>query len=281
MYLLFNQAVSTQQSRKPYRFCRTSGQWLPSMAPGGYTVSTMNDELPVVYMDDTILVINKPSGYLAMPDRFDPDSPVVIRELETSHGRLWPVAPPDLDSSGLLLMARTDDANRRLSLGFEAGELARTYHVVVQGRPAWTETSCALPLMVDGDRKHRTIIDGSGKSACTSFKVLGSFGRLSLLEAIPRTGRTHQIRVHLAALGYPVLCDALYGDGKPLFLSTIKRRWKGDARTERPLMQRVAVHAWSVDLSHPADGQPIRFEAQYPKDFRALISQLVKLQAKK
>jgi 23S rRNA-/tRNA-specific pseudouridylate synthase len=83
--------------------------------------------------------------------------------------------------------------------------------------------------------------------------------------------------VHLTALGYPVACDPLYGDGKPLLLSRIKRRWKGDENRERPLISRTALHAFSIEFSHPASGVAMRVEAPYPKDFRAMVTQLEKL----
>jgi 23S rRNA pseudouridine955/2504/2580 synthase/23S rRNA pseudouridine1911/1915/1917 synthase len=237
----------------------------------------MNEEIGILYQDESVLIINKPTAYLSMPDRFELESPVVLRELEAGYGRLWPIAPPDLDSSGMLLAARTEAANKALATSFEAGEVRRAYRAVVRGRPSWKQTSCDLPLVVDGDRKHRTIIDGTGKAALTEVTVLGVYGGLALVEAVPVTGRTHQVRVHLAALGYPVICDPLYGDNQPLFLSKIKRRWKGDPRSERPLMLRAAIHSWSVDFPHPQDAEVRHFEAPYPRDMRALVNQLEKL----
>ena len=77
---------------------------------------------------------------------------------------------------------------------------------------------------------------------------------MGIVEARPLTDRTHQMRIHLAALGYPVACDPLYGDGKPLFLSKIKRRWKGDETSERPLMTRTALHVFSIEFDHPVTG---------------------------
>jgi RluA family pseudouridine synthase len=237
----------------------------------------MNQEISLLYHDESLLIIDKPTGYLAMHDRFELESPVVLQELEPAYGRLWPVAPPDLDSSGLFLAARTEEANKVLASALEKGEIRRAYRAIVRGRPAWKQTSCDLPLVVDGDRKHRTIIDGTGRSALTEVTVLAVYGGLALVEAVPVTGRTHQVRVHLAALGYPVICDPLYGDNQPLFLSKIKRRWKGDPKKERPLMLRAAIHSWSIGFEHPATRQALTFEAPYPRDFRALVNQLEKL----
>lgn len=237
----------------------------------------MNEEIPVLYEDEAIIAVSKPVGLLSAPDRYDPDAPVAARELAMEHGRLWPVHRLDKDTSGILLFARDEETHRLLSLAFEERSVEKVYHAIVQGRPSWTETSCDLALSPDGDRMHRTIIDGAGKPSLTDFRVLGCHAKMAIVDARPRTGRTHQVRVHLAALGYPIACDPLYGDGKPVFLSKIKRRWKGDEDAERPLITRTALHAYSISFAHPGSGEPMTIEAPYPKDLRALVTQLRRL----
>jgi len=237
----------------------------------------MNEEISVLYQDEAVIAVNKPSGILSAPDRYDPDAPVAGRELAMEYGRLWPVHRLDRDTSGVLVFARDEEAHRILSLAFEERSVEKVYHAVVQGRPSWTQTSCDLSLAPDGDRMHRTIIDGSAKPSLTDFSVIGCHAKMAILEARPRTGRTHQIRVHLAALGYPVACDPLYGDGKPVYLSGIKRRWKGDETSERPLISRTALHAFSITFAHPLTGVAMSLEAPYPKDLKALVTQLRKL----
>ncbi|HOZ72741.1 MAG TPA: pseudouridine synthase [Spirochaetales bacterium] len=237
----------------------------------------MNEEIPIVFMDESILVISKPAGILSFPDRYEPDARVAARELEMEYGRLWPVNRLDRDASGVQLLARDEAGWRLLCARLEDREVTTIYHAVVAGRPTWSDSSCDLSLTADGDRMHRTVIDGSGKPALTDFAVLGCHAKMAIVEARPLTGRAHQVRVHLAALGYPVACDPLYGDGKPVFLSKIKRRWKGDEDRERPLISRTALHAFSIAFAHPLTGEAVRVEAPYPKDFGALVKQLRKL----
>jgi len=240
--------------------------------------------IPVLYQDDSLLAVDKPSGCLSVPDRWDPDAPVVSAELARDWGKLLVVHRIDKDTSGVLIFARNADAHRALSTAFESRSVAKVYRALVRGSPEWEETSCELPLLPDGDRLHRTVIDARrGKASVTRFKVLaryassGAFPGAALVEAAPETGRTHQIRVHLATLGNPCLCDPLYGDGKPLLLSKLKKKWKGDPFDERPLLARAALHALSAELSHPATGASLRIEAPLHKDMRAAMAQLEKL----
>lgn len=237
----------------------------------------MTEEIPVLYEDDAVIAVNKPSGFLSSSDRFEPELRVVARELEMTYGRLWPVHSLDQDTSGVLLFAKNDRAARVLSQRLEAREIGLVYHVVVGTRPSWTETACDYSLTPDGDRMHRTIIDGAGKPARTEFTVLGCHAKLAIIEARPITTRPGQVRVHLSALGYPIVCDPLYGDGKPLFLSKIKRRWKGDPERERPLIARTAIHSFSIEFTHPLTGKTLILDSPYPKDFRALVTQLRKM----
>jgi RluA family pseudouridine synthase len=237
----------------------------------------MASTITVLHRDPDLLVVDKPAGYLSVPDRYDPDLPVVGEELRKAEGELLVVHRLDKDSSGLLLFARNAEAHRKLSLAFETRVVLKTYRALVRGEPSWKEMSCDYPLRPDGDKLHRTIIDGGhGKPSVTAFTLLAKYGPYSLVEARPETGRTHQIRVHLAALGFPIVADPLYGDGKALYLSSFKRKWRGDERLERPLLARTALHAAVLELAHPGSGEALRFEAPYPKDLRASIAQLEK-----
>jgi RluA family pseudouridine synthase len=234
--------------------------------------------IPALYSDEAILAVDKPSGILSIPDRYDPDAPVASSELRSAWGKLLVVHRLDKDTSGVLIYARSPEAHRDLSASFESRSVAKAYRALVRGLPAWDETVCELPLSADGDRLHRTVVDAHhGKRSLTAFAVIERYKDCALVEAKPETGRTHQVRVHLSALGHPCLCDPLYGDGDPLLLSKLKKRWKGDPFAERPLLSRAALHALSAEFPLPGSGERLKVEAPLPKDMRAAISQLSKI----
>lgn len=238
----------------------------------------MQTPIPVIFSDEALLAVDKPAGMLSIPDRWDPDLPDAVSELKAEWGKLFVVHRLDKDTTGLLIFAKSPEAHQGMSAAFESRSVAKVYRALVRGSPTWDETSCELALMPDGDRLHRTVITAHhGKRSVTSFVVLARYKDFALVEARPETGRTHQVRVHLSALGHPCLCDPLYGDGEALLLSKIKRRWKGDPYGERPLLARAALHALSAEFPHPVTGELLRLESPLPKDMRAAMAQLEKL----
>lgn len=233
----------------------------------------------VVYSDNDIVVFNKASGILIASDRYDLTAPRLDILAKEEFGRLMAVHRLDKDTSGLVIYARNPEAQRALSMAFEKREVHKTYHALVHGRPAWEEYTSTAKLMPDGDQRHRTVVNKRfGKDAETTFRVLGVCGPFSWIEAKPLTGRTHQIRAHLADLGVCIVCDPLYsGNQKAIKLSDIKRSWRGDTYEERPLLDRLGLHAYKLELVHPVSGEMMTFEAPYSKDMDSLRKQLAKL----
>jgi 23S rRNA pseudouridine1911/1915/1917 synthase len=138
---------------------------------------------------------------------------------------------------------------------------------------------CDLALIPNGNKKHLTIIDRyRGKKSLTRFMLLGSAGNYSVLEARPETGRIHQIRVHAASLGFPVVCDPLYGKEAPVLLSSFKRGWRGDPLEEKPLLARLGLHA--LELSLPPEAGGLVLHAPLPRDMASLIKQIEKQSGK-
>lgn len=245
----------------------------------------------IIYEDRRITAVNKASGISTAGERWDREAARLDRLLAEdprgASGKLFTVHRIDKETSGLVVFARDSAAHKTLSLAFENRAVQKTYTAVVHGRPSWPggKTSCDLPLVPDGNKQHMTIIDKyRGRASRTFFTLLFSAGNYSVVEASPVTGRTHQIRVHLAALGHPVACDPLYGKNsrgeKGIFLSSFKRGWRGDAFEERPLLARLGLHAGKLLL--PEGFAPERgglLEAPLPRDMAALIRQMEKCAA--
>lgn len=241
-----------------------------------------NELYSIVYQDDSIAVLNKSSGLLVAADRWDPDAQrldmLATDEICGEGERLYAVHRIDKDTSGLVIYAKNEQAHRAISMAFENREVDKTYHALVYGRPAWDETEIDIPLRADGDMKHRTVKDKKGgKPSRTQFRNIGSCGPFSWVEAKPITGRTHQIRVHLLLSGLTIVCDPLYGKPDPLYLSKIKRKWRGDEFVERPILDRLGLHAWRMVIAHPVTGERMEFLAPYPKDLNTTRKQLAKL----
>ena len=213
-------------------------------------------EISILYGDEYLLVVDKPAGLPTLPDGYDKTAPCLINLLKQQYDRAWVVHRLDKGTSGVIVFARSAEAHRALNLAFDARTVHKVYHALVQGVPPWEARTIDLPLRPDGDRRHRTVVDRArGKAAVTRMRVLERFAQHSLIETQPETGRTHQIRAHLAAIELPLAGDVLYG---------------GDAT----LLSRTALHAYTLELEHPVTHVPLHFSAPYPDDLRAALQQL-------
>ena len=234
----------------------------------------------VVYEDEKIIAVNKAAGISVGGDRWD-DSKERLDQLIAASlpagSRLFTVHRIDRDTSGLVVFAKDGETHRLLSRAFEGRQVTKRYIAVAHGRPSWSETVCELPLVPNGNKQHLTIIDKyQGKNSLTRFRLLGSAGNYSVLEALPETGRTHQIRVHAASLGLSIVCDPLYGTDKPVLLSSFKRNWRGDPLEEKPLLARLGLHAAELSLPAGAGSGALALSAPLPRDMAALTRQMEK-----
>jgi len=229
----------------------------------------------IIFQNDNLIAVNKASGLSVGGDRWDESKERLDKliERDLKIPKIFTVHRIDKETSGLIIFAKDKESHRYLSVAFENRNIKKLYTAIVHGRPSWKETTCNLPLVPNGNKKHMTIIDKfKGKESVTQFKCIISAGNFSVLEARPQTGRIHQIRVHAAALGHTIVCDEIYGKISPVKLSSFKRAWKGDPHEERPLLSRLGLHSQELILP---DGQVLK--AQIPKDMSSLIKQLEKL----
>lgn len=230
----------------------------------------------IVWADDALIAVNKPAGLPTLPDGYQTDAPHLRSVLQPSYGRLWVVHRLDKDTSGIVVLARTAQAHRALNAQFQERQVTKIYHALVAGTSDWQELLVEAPLLTDGDRRHRTLVSTQGKPALTQLRMIERFKGYAMVEAAPKTGRAHQIRAHLAHLGYPIVGDRLYGGGDGLYLSMLKPGFQGGRDGECAILGRVGLHARSLELLHPTSGEKLSLIASYPKDFSGALKQLRK-----
>jgi 23S rRNA pseudouridine1911/1915/1917 synthase len=230
----------------------------------------------ILFEDDAVIAINKPSGLLVLPDRYEHAERNLYDLIKEGLGMIYVVHRIDRETSGIILFAKTAEAHAALNTAFEQRQVHKSYLAIVVGNPQDDSGMIDMPIGENehGVRKMR-IDQRKGKEAQTEFKVLERFHGFALVEVKPLTGRTHQIRIHLRALGYPILADPLYGDGKGFFLSSIKRKYLTQEE-ERPMLERTALHAATLNVVHPITGQELALEAPMPKDMIAVTKALKK-----
>jgi RluA family pseudouridine synthase len=210
----------------------------------------------ILFSDESLLAVNKPAGLPTLPDGYDKTAPCLINLLKQQFDRVWVVHRLDKDTSGVIVFARTAEVHRTLNLAFDSRAVHKVYHAIVIGTPTWDEHTIDLPLRPDGDRRHRTVIDRvRGKPAVTQVRVLERFAQQALIEARPETGRTHQIRAHLAAIDLPLAGDVLYGGSKTI-------------------IDRTALHAAAIDFAHPVTHAVLHLAAPCPADFTQAVERL-------
>ncbi|MGI9545113.1 MAG: RluA family pseudouridine synthase [Cyclobacteriaceae bacterium] len=226
----------------------------------------------IVFEDDDYIVINKPPYLSSLKDRADP---INVLDLARNHCTSAQVAHRlDKETSGVLALAKHPGAYRHLTMQFEQRAVVKNYRAIVPGTISYKmyEVSAQIKVLPKGLVRLDPVY---GKPATTIFDTLKIFKKHTLLNCQPVTGRTHQIRIHLASLGAPIVGDIAYG-GRHFFLSEIKHRFNLKKHTEElPLIRRVALHAYSLEFNL-LSGETQTFEAPLPKDFDVVIKQLEK-----
>jgi 23S rRNA pseudouridine955/2504/2580 synthase/23S rRNA pseudouridine1911/1915/1917 synthase len=232
--------------------------------------------LDIIFENNDFVVLNKPAALLSIPDRTQ--SAQSLKDmLQEKYGRIFTVHRLDRETSGLIVFAKTESAHQSLSQAFEERMVEKIYLGLVKGIPVNKKGSIDAPIMEHPARNGLMVVNKKGKPALTDYETLEEFGLYSLVQFQIHTGRTHQIRVHMQHLGHPIACDELYGDGKPVFISSLKRNFKlsKTEEEEKPILSRLALHSAHLNFKD-MQGNDQRFEAPLPKDMKALLQQLRK-----
>ena len=199
----------------------------------------------LVFQDESLLIVNKPAGQLAVPGRGADKQDCLSTRIQEIFPDASIVHRLDMATSGLMVFARGKAMQRELSRMFREREVGKRYLAVVAGRLDTDTGEISLPIAVDWPNRPKSRIDpAQGKPSLTRYRVLDAQETRSRLALEPVTGRTHQLRLHLAAIGHPILGDALYGNASSA--------------------PRLLLHACALEISHPASGEALRFEHVAP-----------------
>ena len=206
--------------------------------------------LSVLYQDDAILVVDKPSGLLSVPGRGENKQDCLFSRVHAEHNDALIVHRLDMDTSGVMVLARNKEIHRKISILFEQREVQKRYIAIVDGRIKDAAGKIDLPLICDWPNRPRQIVDhAQGKPSVTRYKVLSRNIEedTTRVELEPETGRSHQLRVHLQSLGHPILGDRFYA-----------------SEQQRMKAPRLLLHALSLGFIHPVTSEPLRCVCESP-----------------
>lgn len=240
--------------------------------------------LTILYRTDDLIAVDKPAGLAAIPGRDEQTS--VIEEVAAQIGlpcagtvdpRVRVVHRLDKDTSGVMLLALNTAAQRHLSHQFMNNTVHKEYLALVKGRAGGPKGTIDAPIATHPKNKLYMCVTKHGRPALTLWQIEKQFKKTTLLRCFPKTGKTHQIRVHLQSIGNPLLIDPLYNPlSGPVYLSKLKRDYNPTGAEERPLMSRLTLHAAKLRFVAPG-GETVELESPLPRDYKALLTQLTKL----
>ena len=235
-------------------------------------------KVEIIQVTEQWVVVNKPAGMLTIPDRFNTEQASVKRFLEKQFNEVFVVHRLDRDTSGIVIFALNPESHKFLSEQFQNRKVKKTYLAIVDGFPPM-EGFIDAPLAESTVKRGKMLVHPRGKDALTSYRVLEQFKHASLMEVNIHTGRMHQIRVHFAHIGHPLIVDSLYGKREAFYLSELKGRKFKLAKfeeEEKALISRQTLHAFRLEFIDPQDLDTVSVEAPLPKEMTALLNQLRK-----
>ena len=253
--------------------------WLPELADDAPVPEDI--PIPVVYEDDTFVVVNKPPGMVTHPAKGNWSGTLVnalqfhFDTLSTVAGENRPgiVHRLDRDTSGLLIVAKDDKAHRLIAAQFEGRTIRKEYLAIVKGEPSRDSDYIEKPIgphPTDREKMAIRLPEDGGKEAVTFYEVMERLRGYALVRCMPKTGRTHQIRIHMAHIGHPIVADKMYSGRSRLTIGDLFGH--DHAEADRPLVERQALHAHRLEFDHPGTGQRLKLEAPIPADIAETIA---------
>lgn len=256
---------------------KMSGQMfeLSIPAPKPDKAEAQDINLDVVFEDDHLIIVNKPAGLVVHPAAGHSDGTLVNALLHHCRGKLSGIGGVerpgivhriDKDTSGLLVVAKSDVAHEGLAKLFAAHDIERKYIAIVSGIPAPPAGTIRTQIgrSTTNRKKMAVLPENKGKHAVTHYRLTEAFAKTALIECTLETGRTHQVRVHMAHIGHPLIGDAVYSNRQNSYI----------IGPNQSKFERQALHAASLGFIHPVSGESLRFECSLPEDMQLLLSQL-------
>lgn len=236
--------------------------------PVEISLKAQNIPLEVIYEDKDIIVVNKPKGMVVHPANGNPDGTLVNGIMAMCKGSLSGIGGEirpgivhrlDKDTSGIIVVAKNDKAHINLSEQIKEHRVKKTYIALVRGIVKENEATINMPIGRSEKDRKKMAVTKKGKEAITHFRVLERYDKYTLLQVNIETGRTHQIRVHLSQIGYPIVGDEVYSNGK--------NEWN---------IKGQCLHAKSLEFTHPITGEKMYLEARLPEYFENMLEDLEK-----
>ncbi len=258
--------VNGKKQKVSYKIAEGDKVTVKEVKPKEIELKAQNIPIEIIYEDKDIIVVNKPKGMVVHPANGNPDGTLVNAimaickdSLSGIGGEIRPgiVHRIDKDTSGLLIVAKNDEAHVNLSNQLKNHEIKKTYIALVRGQVKENEATINMPIGRSTTDRKKMAVTKNGKNAITHIKVLKRNSKYTLLQVNIETGRTHQIRVHLAQIGYPIIGDSVYSNGKNEFG-----------------IEGQCLHAQILEFKHPITGKKMKLEAPLPKYFEDVIKEI-------
>lgn len=261
-----NIKVNEKKQKVSYKVTEGDIITIEEIEPKEIELKAQEIPIEVIYEDSDIIVVNKPKGMVVHPANGNPDGTLVNAvmaickdSLSGIGGEIRPgiVHRLDKDTSGLIIIAKNDKAHVNMSNQIKNHEVKKTYIALVRGVVKENKATIDMPIGRSNSDRKKMAVNKNGKNAITHINVLKRYDKYTLLEINIETGRTHQIRVHLSHIGYPIIGDSVYSNGK--------NEWEISGQ---------CLHAWKLEFKHPTTGKEMKLEAPLPLYFEEILKQI-------